>query len=164
MPHLFLAPFMQRLSGVVTFRLLQEVLPMTRRKFISLAALAAATGVGGLAVARNVQRNVAVTRHEIPLSPETAGLRVVHLTDLHLGWGAPPALMDEMIAACHDAEPDLVVLTGDYVNHSLKHIERVREVVAQLPRPCVATLGNHDYYAGADEVRRVLEEEGCGGG
>lgn len=132
---------------------------MTRRKFLRFAAAAAATGVGGVALATNVQRHVEVTWHRISL-PGAAGLRVVHVTDLHAGWGVSDEVLEEALEHVHGLDPDLVVLTGDYVNHSLKYLHRARNFVRQLPRPCVATLGNHDHWAGASEITGAFEAEG----
>jgi predicted MPP superfamily phosphohydrolase len=33
-------------------------------------------------------------------------------------------------------------------------------MIERLPRPCVATLGNHDHWAGAAAIRRSLEGQG----
>ena len=57
---------------------------------------------------------------------------------------------------------DLIVVTGDIVDHDARHAD----LFARLLTDCgardghVAILGNHDHYAGADEVRERLR---CGG-
>lgn len=132
---------------------------MTRRTFLWSLAAAGAAGAAGTAIGRNVRRQVEVTSHSVHLAG-ASGVRVVQLTDLHAGRATPLAIVEQAVAQTHDLEPDLVVLTGDYVNHSLTYLPRVRQFVASLPRPCVATLGNHDHWAGASSVRDVLEEEG----
>jgi hypothetical protein len=134
---------------------------MTRRKFlgIGIATAVAATGVSGVALARAARRRIRVTRHEVAL-PGSGGLRVVHVTDLHAGWVTRDELLDEAAERCRSLEPDLVVLTGDYVNHSISYLPRARRFAAALPRPCVATLGNHDHWSGAQTVQAALEAEG----
>lgn len=132
---------------------------MSRRRFLGVAAAAAVTGASGAALAATARRHVRVARHLIDLRG-AGGLRVVHVTDLHAGWVSREAILDEAIACCRAAEPDLVVLTGDYVNHTLAFLPRARSFVASLPRPCVATLGNHDHWSGAAEVQAALEAEG----
>jgi predicted MPP superfamily phosphohydrolase len=92
--------------------------------------------------------------------PVRRPLRIAHLTDLHVGWGAPEHLLRQAVRQCRRSRPDLTVLTGDYLINSLEHLERLRRVLRRLPRPCIATLGNHDHKAGADEVQRVFTSQG----
>jgi uncharacterized protein len=101
-----------------------------------------------------------ITRHRYPwLGPKK--LRVLHVTDIHIGATTPRKFLHHTIEVAHSLEPDVVVLTGDYVNHSTKHVERLRRYVEALPRPVFATLGNHDHYSGARTVTRALEEGGA---
>lgn len=132
---------------------------MPRRKFLKIAAIAAASGAGTASLAHAAPRQVRLTRHRVPW-PGPAPLRIVHITDLHVGWGTPTRLLEQSVALCRRARPDLVVLTGDYVNRTLKHLPRLSRLVARLPRPCVATLGNHDHWSGAREVGTALEQQG----
>lgn len=78
------------------------------------------------------------------------------MTDFHVGLATPDTVLEEAVAAVRSAAPDLVVLTGDFVNHGLSRLDQVKALVARLPRPCIATLGNHDHWAGAAEVARAL--------
>lgn len=129
---------------------------LTRRRFLQLVGLGtvAVAGVGHAA-----PRRVRLTAHEVPW-PGARGLRLVHLTDLHLGWATPRELLHQVVSLAERAAPDLVVLTGDYLNHSLKHLRALERLVALLPRPCLATLGNHDHWSGAEAVESALEQAG----
>jgi uncharacterized protein len=100
-----------------------------------------------------------VTTHEVPW-PLARRVRVVQLSDLHLGRATDPALLEAAVARVRALEPDLVVMTGDYLNRSLEQAPALRRLVAALPKPCVATLGNHDYWSGADGVRAALRRGG----
>ncbi|MBI2377023.1 MAG: metallophosphoesterase [Deltaproteobacteria bacterium] len=99
------------------------------------------------------------THHDVPL-PIARCRRVAHLTDLHVGWSSTDELLLEAVAAVRDAEPDLVVLTGDYLNHSLSHLSRLGAIVRELPGPRVAVLGNHDHWSGASSIQAELERAG----
>lgn len=88
-------------------------------------------------------------------------MRVVHLTDIHVGPTTPRRLLGEVADVVTRLEADLVVLTGDYVNVSLVHLDRITELVRALPRPCVATLGNHDHWTDARRVSKALERGGA---
>ena len=83
-------------------------------------------------------------------------LRVAHLTDLHVGRAEPLAVHAEAVRLTNAGQPDLVVLTGDFVNHSLHHLEELTAVVAAFEAPVVCVLGNHDHWSGAEAVRRAL--------
>ncbi len=97
---------------------------------------------------------------------ELDGLRVAVLADLHAG--APWVDLDrtrEVVAAIVAAEPDLVLLVGDYLADVTfgSHVEPhdLAKALAPLASlPVVAVLGNHDWYAGGWRVRAALEEVG----
>lgn len=107
---------------------------------------------------RLVTRRFAGVRshHEQLVEP----LRVAHLTDQHFGPATPHALQLEAVRRVNAAQPDLVVLTGDYVAHSLDHLDEIEEVLATLNGPTIAVLGNHDHWTGPQDVTRSLERAG----
>ena len=84
-------------------------------------------------------------------------LVIAHLTDQHFGPATPHELQLEAVRRVNAAKPDLVVLTGDYVAHSLAHLDEIEEVLSGLHGPALAVLGNHDHWTGPKEVRRALE-------
>lgn len=148
---------------------------LTRRQFIHAAGAAGATvatagwaGAGCAALPRSGPAvAAALPGHRLTRYPLAFGatrprpLRVVHITDLHVGMGTPTERLWQAVASVRQAAPDLVVLTGDYLNHTLTHLERLRRLVAALPRPCVATLGNHDHWSGAEAITDALESVGA---
>ena len=70
---------------------------------------------------------------------------VAHLTDQHFGPATPHELQREAIRRVNAAQPDLVVLTGDYVAYSLDHLDEAQEVLSGIDAPTIGTLGNHDH-------------------
>ncbi|MBI4822323.1 MAG: metallophosphoesterase [Deltaproteobacteria bacterium] len=100
-----------------------------------------------------------MTRHTVALGVD-APKRVSQLTDFHVGWSSSDRCLREAIAAAGDARPDLTVLTGDYVNVSLRHLARLEALLELIPRPAVAVLGNHDYWSGPEAIQRSLERAG----
>jgi hypothetical protein len=82
------------------------------------------------------------------LPPALANLRILHLTDLHLrpGWGAS---YDELIHRVKADPPDLILYTGDLVDHHFDPrpaYKTARRLVTNLPSRLgsFAILGNHD--------------------
>ena len=128
---------------------------MTRRKFLKFSALAAASAAGAAGAAEAAPQRVRRTRYQVSW-PGVRGLRIVQLSDLHVGWGTPSHLLQQALELTRRARPHLVVLTGDYLNHSLTRLPALERFVAALPRPCVATLGNHDYWSDAGAITRSL--------
>ncbi len=96
------------------------------------------------------------------LSPSLDGLRVAHLSDLHLGGMLSRARALRWIAATNAAKPDLVVLTGDYVTSGVAFHEDIAHVIGELRAPLgvFASLGNHDYFGGGEPMITLLRERG----
>jgi predicted MPP superfamily phosphohydrolase len=84
-------------------------------------------------------------------------LRVAHITDIHVGRVTPYAVQREAVALTNAQHPDLVVITGDFVCHSQLYLDQLTEITRSFRAPVIAVLGNHDYWAGADEVRMALQ-------
>ncbi len=89
------------------------------------------------------------------------GLRVAHLTDLHVGRVTPIAVQFAAVEIVNAHRPDLVVVTGDFVCHSQLYLDELSAVVEAIEAPVVAVLGNHDYWSGAREVRWALRRAGA---
>lgn len=102
-----------------------------------------------------------VTRLDVPmvdLPPALDGLRIVHVSDLHIGplahRGALRAAFDRVRAL----EPDMVCLTGDLVDSSRADLDHWGPELSRLTAPLgvYAILGNHDRHAGADAVAAMI--------
>ena len=85
-----------------------------------------------------------------------AHVRVAHLTDLHFGRVTPLSVQRAAIDLTNAQEPDLVVITGDFVCHSQMFLDQLVAELSRLCAPVVGVLGNHDYWSGADEVAAAL--------
>jgi len=69
-------------------------------------------------------------------------------------------VQQQAIALTNAQQPDLVVITGDFVCHSQLYLDQLTALMRELKAPVMAVLGNHDYWSGAGEVRRALERGG----
>jgi len=77
------------------------------------------------------------------------GTKLVQLSDLHYdGWRLSNNLLAQAIAASNQAEPDLVILTGDYITDDTKPIHQLVLHLKHLQSRLgiYAVLGNHDIY------------------
>jgi uncharacterized protein len=92
------------------------------------------------------------------LSAELDGLRLVHLSDFHLGLPSRGARAVERAAAWTEArDPDLTLVTGDLVSRAGGEAQ-LRRVAARLPR-CFAILGNHDLADSRDPFSHATRLE-----
>lgn len=88
-------------------------------------------------------------------------LRVVHITDQHVGRVTPYQIQLDAVALANAEKPDLIALTGDFVAHSLLYLDQLQEVLDAFEAPVVCVLGNHDHWSGADDVRRTITRAGA---
>ena len=98
--------------------------------------------------------------HSPRVHPALDGLRVGHLSDVHVRGGVRPRALHAAVDGLNALAPDLVLLTGDYVCLSAGPVRRLTEALRQLQAPAWAVLGNHDHWAGAAAIRRALEAAG----
>ncbi|HGG57413.1 MAG TPA: phosphatase, partial [Nannocystis exedens] len=96
-------------------------------------------------------------RHQEQLS---SPICVAHLTDLHVGRVTPMHVQMAAVDLVNRQDPDIVVITGDFVCHSQEYLGALEEVIAAIRAPIFGVLGNHDHWSGAAEVRRALRRGG----
>jgi len=90
------------------------------------------------------------------------GYVIAHVSDIHAGVFVDEGHLDAGLALVRSARPDLVAVTGDLVDDDIRFAPLVaRKLCALEPRDgIVGCLGNHDYYAGAQSVERVMKSAG----
>ncbi len=99
--------------------------------------------------------------HVQGLDPRHDGVRIAQLSDIHVGHMTPAAHVRAAIAVANAAKPDVIALTGDYVNWRRHEAELAGEQLAGLDAPrVVAVLGNHDYFTWGAGVAHALERDG----
>ena len=117
----------------------------------ALAGLAFA-GLAALAVRAFLiePARIEVTHHALPLPDLPApweGKRVVHLTDLHYGNPRSEYLFSRMVEITNGLEPDLILITGDFLVRAAREVLPCVRWVQQLraKHGLFAVLGDHDY-------------------
>ena len=107
-------------------------------------------GIGMLAALRGP----GVRQVDIPienLDPALEGLRIVQITDLHVGATIRAGYVRNVVRMANELAPDLVALTGDFVDGSVARLaQRVAPLVELKPAGRLFfVMGNHEYYSGA---------------
>ncbi|HID38190.1 MAG TPA: metallophosphoesterase [Calditrichaeota bacterium] len=134
-----------------------------RRKFLKAATAAMPVlvlgGVGkGFAGGFQPVRIPEVTMHFKDLPGDLQGLRILHLSDLHLGYYFQLSDLEELLDELSSKEFELVLVTGD-VADDLTQLSDALKLIDQLnaPLPKFVSLGNHEYFRGIKEVLRKME-------
>jgi hypothetical protein len=112
-------------------------------------------------------RTPRVTRYDITV-PKTANelkqLKVLMISDLHLGKNISSTRLTEMIRKIGELEPDIVLIPGDIIQDSEFFKEEKMYLEFQkikAPLGAYASLGNHEFYGGV--VKDTVKLLGQGG-
>lgn len=119
---------------------------LSRRRFLGGAALGAAGLLGGGTVLSAY--HFEISRHRVAVERLRAPLRVVQLTDLHYGPYVREGSLGAWVAATQAESPDLVVITGDFVDMALEDdLAPLERALAGLRAPLGVwgVWGNHDH-------------------
>jgi uncharacterized protein len=147
-----------------------------RRDFLKLAGAGTVMGAAGAIssywYATELEPGwIDVTTLRVPmagLAPAFVGLRLLQMSDIHLGGWMNRDRLDKAVALARSLNPDVVALTGDFVSGhgwQAKHTKALADLADGL-RPladdCLVTavLGNHDHWTRASAVRAMLREAG----
>lgn len=149
----------------------------SRRDFLKVTALLGLDvfllGVAGVGYVRNIEPSwvdVRQVKLRLPRLPRSfSGLRMVQLSDIHIGPWMTLDRVREIFGMAAAQSPDVVALTGDFVlaygRMSRSYQDELDEMAKALKslseRALVAAvLGNHDYWYNAGQVRKALEQGG----
>ncbi len=114
----------------------------------------------------------AVEAHKIPietvtirssrLPPTAARIRIVQISDVHLGPMLYPGRVAAIIKAIDKARPDILVCTGDLVDGPMLHADAVAADFQNISAPMgkFAVTGNHEYYFGIERASAFVKGAG----
>ncbi len=131
-----------------------------RTRALAVVGIAAVAGLVGMssALAGPVVRRVEVRLARWPRGLD--GFRIVQISDLHLGPLLDRRFAAQIVSRCNALAPDLVAITGDLVDGSVRRIGAEVAPLRELraPHGVFFVTGNHDHYSGPDAwVGRVRE-------
>jgi uncharacterized protein len=138
---------------------------LTRRKFLIGSSLAA----GGLAL-----YSAEIARHEISTVTQTLSLRnlpdafhnfrIVQISDIHYDEYTEPFFVHRIIRHVNALQPDLVLLTGDFItfgplprDFGIYAMQQCAQALRAIVCPQrFAVMGNHDSFLGAPDIHPIL--------
>lgn len=127
---------------------------------LPLAAALIFTGYGYFAA-----QDIRINRIIIPSAKIPArfnGLKIVQISDIHLGLLVGKNRLEKILAAVRKAGPDILVSTGDLVDGQPNNLTDLADLLADIKPPFgkYAVTGNHEFYAGIDHSLKFLNEAG----
>ncbi len=134
---------------------------LERRSFLTAGFLTLATAAVGSwqAIAGPKIYEVDIPLPNLP--KEFDGFKIVQISDLHAGPTIGLSYVENVVAMANQLAPDLIVLTGDFIDGS---VQQLRDVIAPLrnlrsQHGTYFITGNHEYYWGVtdwlEEFRRL---------
>ncbi|MBN2410278.1 metallophosphoesterase [candidate division KSB1 bacterium] len=136
----------------------------SRRRFLKYTTgifPAAAFSVSGLGVMQSFTNvRVPVITIGIPgLPPALEGLKIAHLSDLHLGYYFSLGDLEKTLEIIDANKPDIYFVTGDIAD-DIEKIDDALKLICCLRTPCqgFASVGNHEYYRNIDKVIRAFDK------
>jgi predicted MPP superfamily phosphohydrolase len=144
----------------------------SRRKFLQASAAVAAAGAAAVVADGAIfeANRPKLVSMDVPLSrlaESWDGFRIAQLSDLHYDDNFSVIPLRKAVDLVNQSEPDLVVVTGDFITASFSKARRA--VALRAIEPCaqlltrmrarfgiVASLGNHDVFTGATHITAVL--------
>jgi len=111
-------------------------------------------------------RRTPVVNEQVVVLPglprERDGLRMVFVSDLHLGSQIGSAWLKDLTAQIAALSPDLIAIGGDLVDQDVFRVQGMIPELRALHAPLGvwAVLGNHDSYGGAAEASQIMQDSG----
>lgn len=145
-----------------------DFLKLLRYSFVS-SALLATGGVGYGALVEPGLFTVEIVPLKLKkLSKSFSGLRIAQISDIHMGGWMNLERFQQVADLVLAEKPDVLLITGDFLlgDVSIDDIgQAVDDLVTVLSPlaesiPSFAVLGNHDYWADSEAVRKMLSLSG----
>ena len=114
--------------------------------------IAAVLTIAGAANAQFVRTN----KVKVPGGKLKKGLRIVLLSDLHLGPVHDLKYFEKVIAMTNEQDPDLVLITGDLIDGTLT--KEIFAPIDDIKAPVYFSKGNHEQYAGWEDIESFLSK------
>ena len=149
--------------GVMFYFLCSFLLYEIARRFIKLEMKTWRLMVYSLAIALSLVaiingQTVRVKEIDLVLPNLQQELRLVQLSDVHVGTTHNSIFLTNIIKKVNALNPDIVVITGDFFDGSGFLREHTVEALNLLEAPSYLTVGNHENYEGLEEVAELMTQ------
>ena len=150
-----------RLAGLFLNRDLSMLVLPARHGFIAALSVAVLAGGYGYFEALQIRtEHVKIATSKLPEAVQS--LRIVQISDVHLGVIVREYRLEKILSQVRAASPDVLVSTGDLVDGQTDNLAGALEMLREI-RPRYgkfAVMGNHEFYAGEDLSMDFMIEAG----
>jgi predicted MPP superfamily phosphohydrolase len=96
------------------------------------------------------------------IATRTGRIRIAQISDVHLGLIIREEKLQEILAKVQEAQPDMLVSTGDLLDGQLNHLTTEANLLAAINPPLgkFAITGNHEVYAGLQDALDFTKASG----
>ncbi len=101
-----------------------------------------------------------VTRHELMLSGLQEDVRIMHISDVHIGHHRGRSYLEQIVAETNAHHPDLVLINGDLVDANSVLKPDILAPLADFQAPVFFTTGNHENYVHFDKALEIVQSLG----
>ena len=147
------------LDALILFKILPAKCYFSSRGYTIaiLLILAAILTFGAIHYRHKSRRVIEVESEKIE-----APVKLVMLSDLHLGYHNRRATLARWVDMINAEEPDAILIAGDIIDRSVRAVNYDNDAAEfrRLNAPVYACLGNHEYYAGVEEAEAFYKEAG----
>jgi predicted MPP superfamily phosphohydrolase len=153
--------FVLYIMSVLLHKDIASMLPSAKVSFYLPFALSLLVYAYGYLGARDI-RTERVTVETEKLPPNAGGIRIVQISDVHLGLIVREGRLANILDIVREEDPDILVSTGDLVDAQLDNLTELRHMLRMIrPRHGkFAVTGNHEYYAGLEQALAFTEDAG----
>jgi predicted MPP superfamily phosphohydrolase len=139
----------------------------SRREFIGIVATATPPVVAAVATGFSLPqldefriREITVRLPTLPIALD--GMRIAHVTDVHVGRFTSGRVLNQVIEATNGLRADLVLMTGDLINHAIADLPAALDMVKRLDARHGVYMceGNHDLIESRQEFESRTRASG----
>jgi len=142
------------LWAIIIIRIIQILIPIP----LEMAGLVIIGLVSIISVYSLINaHNIFEKKVTIPLKNLKHPLRLVQLSDVHIGSVRNSGFLKRVVSKIEKINPDAVLITGDLADGSSTINENSFYPFKQLKMPIFFTSGNHDGYSGIENVFKALK-------
>lgn len=149
------------LAGFTLGKDLSAFAPTARFAFLAPLCLALVLSIYGYREALHI-RTEHITVESDKLPKGTPRIRIVQLSDVHLGIIVREKRLKRILEAVEKADPDIIVSTGDLVDGQIDNLAGPARMFEHV-RPHYgkyAVTGNHEFYAGLNNSLEFMTRAG----
>lgn len=148
-------------SGVLSNRDFTYITYARRFYFFMCLTITLLVVIYGIFEARQIKIEY-LTLSTKKISSDIGKVRIVQISDVHLGLIIGEARIKQIINTINKAKPDILVSTGDLVDVQIDNIDSMAMLFQQVYTRYgkFAVTGNHEFYAGIDRALELTKKAG----